>query len=76
MQVLARLPYTTQVDMWAIGVITYILLSGMMPFDDDNHTRLYRQILRAHYTCEGDVCSCFVFHWFFLNLFSQNLLLS
>jgi len=57
------MPYSTQVDMWAIGVITYILLSGMMPFDDDNHTRLYRQILRAHYTYEGDV-SITVFHFF------------
>jgi len=54
-QVLARLPYTTQVDMWAIGVITYILLSGTMPFDDDNRTRLYRQILRAKYSYDGEV---------------------
>jgi len=54
-QVLARLPYTTQVDMWAIGVIAYILLSGTMPFDDDNRTRLYRQILRAKYSYDGEV---------------------
>jgi protein serine kinase H len=53
-EVLARLPYTSQVDMWAIGVITYILLSGTMPFDDENRTRLYRQILRAKYSYEGD----------------------
>jgi len=54
-QVLARLPYTTQVDMWAVGVIAYILLSGTMPFDDDNRTRLYRQILRAKYSYDGEV---------------------
>lgn len=53
-EVLARLPYTTQVDMWAIGVIVYILLSGTMPFDDDNRSRLYRQILRAKYSFDGE----------------------
>lgn len=41
--------------MWAIGVIAYILLSGTMPFDDDNRTRLYRQILRAKYSYDGEV---------------------
>jgi len=70
-QVLARLPYTTQVDMWAIGVISYILLSGTMPFDDDNRTRLYRQILRAKYSYDGEVsllhfvmCTNVVVSWF------------
>jgi len=41
--------------MWAIGIIAYILLSGTMPFDDDNRTRLYRQILRAKYSYDGEV---------------------
>ncbi|KAK2147207.1 hypothetical protein NP493_3487g00011 [Ridgeia piscesae] len=45
-EILARKPYTCQVDLWAVGVITYILLSGTMPFDDDNRTRLYRSILK------------------------------
>jgi protein serine kinase H len=41
--------------MWAIGVITYILLSGTMPFDDENKTRLYRLILKAKYSYVGEV---------------------
>ncbi|XP_067651218.1 serine/threonine-protein kinase H1 homolog [Haliotis asinina] len=55
-EILARKPYTTQVDMWAMGVITYILLSGTMPFDDENRSRLYRLILKAKFTYVGE-------HW-------------
>lgn len=54
-EILARKPYTTQVDMWAMGVITYILLSGTMPFDDENRSRLYRLILKAKFTYVGEV---------------------
>ncbi|PVD20651.1 hypothetical protein C0Q70_18809 [Pomacea canaliculata] len=55
-EILARKQYTVQVDLWAIGVITYILLSGTMPFDDENRTRLYRIILKAKYSYAGE-------HW-------------
>lgn len=53
-EVLVRKPYTNSVDMWALGVIAYILLSGTMPFEDDNRTRLYRQILRGKYSYLGE----------------------
>jgi protein serine kinase H len=49
-EILARKPYTAQVDLWAVGVITFILLSGTMPFDDENRTRLYRLIIKAKYS--------------------------
>ncbi|XP_014769309.1 serine/threonine-protein kinase H1 homolog [Octopus bimaculoides] len=48
-EILARKPYTSQVDLWAVGVITFILLSGEMPFEEDNKTRLFRLILKAKY---------------------------
>lgn len=35
--------------MWAIGVISYILMSGIMPFDDDCRSRLYTHIITADY---------------------------
>ncbi|XP_038665057.1 serine/threonine-protein kinase H1-like isoform X3 [Scyliorhinus canicula] len=49
-EVLLRKPYTNAVDMWALGVISYILLSGTMPFEDENRTRLYRMILKCKYS--------------------------
>lgn len=53
-EILLRCSYTNAVDMWAIGVITYILLSGQMPFADDNRTRLYKAILKAKYSYHGE----------------------
>ncbi|XP_039183438.1 serine/threonine-protein kinase H1 isoform X2 [Crotalus tigris] len=53
-EILIRKPYTNSVDMWALGVISYILLSGTMPFEDDNRTRLYRQILKGKYSYSGE----------------------
>jgi len=38
-----------RVDLWACGVICYILMSGIMPFDDDVRSRLYTQIITANY---------------------------
>lgn len=35
--------------MWGVGVISYILLSGIMPFDDDCRSRLYTHIITANY---------------------------
>lgn len=55
-EILLTRPYTNSVDMWSIGVISYILLSGGMPFVDDNRTRLYRAILTAKYNYSGEVC--------------------
>ncbi len=40
--------------MWAVGVITYILISGQMPFDDQSKMVLYKKILNADYSMEGD----------------------
>ena len=54
-EVLLRRPYSCAVDMWALGVIAYILLSGSMPFEDDSRTRLYRSIVRGQYSFNRDV---------------------
>ncbi|XP_073535649.1 serine/threonine-protein kinase H1-like isoform X2 [Phyllobates terribilis] len=53
-EIILKKPYSNAVDMWALGVMTYFLLSGCMPFEDENRTRLYRLILKGRYSYLGD----------------------
>ncbi|CAB1102722.1 unnamed protein product [Ectocarpus sp. CCAP 1310/34] len=39
--------YGKPVDIWSIGVITYILLGGYPPFHDDNQAKLYQKIKKG-----------------------------
>jgi calcium/calmodulin-dependent protein kinase I len=41
--------YDKEVDMWSIGVITYILLCGFPPFHADNVRALLQVVIRAEY---------------------------
>ena len=34
-EVLLQKPYGKEVDLWSLGIITYLLLSRVMPFDDE-----------------------------------------
>lgn len=47
--------YGCEVDMWALGVISYIVLSGSMPFEQRSRPRLFTAILRGSYSFHGQV---------------------
>lgn len=49
-EVVRQEEYGREVDIWAVGVITYSLLSGALPFHHPVLHKLYRQIM------ERDVC--------------------
>lgn len=48
-EVLTQKPYGKEVDIWSIGVISYILLCGYQPFYDENDTVLFTLIIKGEY---------------------------
>ncbi|WOL08635.1 hypothetical protein Cni_G17388 [Canna indica] len=38
-------------DLWSCGVILFVLLSGYLPFQDDNLVTMYRKIHRGDFRC-------------------------
>jgi serine/threonine protein kinase len=38
-EVLLEKPYNKSVDLWSIGIITYLVLCGCLPFDDEHSER-------------------------------------
>eukprot|EP01121_Diplochlamys_sp_Union-15-3_P012908 TRINITY_DN3934_c0_g1_i3.p1 TRINITY_DN3934_c0_g1~~TRINITY_DN3934_c0_g1_i3.p1 ORF type:complete len:355 (-),score=48.33 TRINITY_DN3934_c0_g1_i3:55-1119(-) len=41
--------YSTEVDMWACGILMYILLSGRLPFHADSDVDLFKLILKGEF---------------------------
>jgi len=48
-EVLECKPYDKACDLWSVGVITYVLLTGCFPFWDKNNAVLYEKIRNVDY---------------------------
>ena len=48
-------PVGCESDCWALGIITYVLLSGLSPFLGDNDTETYANILNVQYDFDCEV---------------------
>jgi len=56
-EVLLSETYDKSVDMWGLGVITYILLAGYPPFYDENKeddTRLFEKVINVEYDFDDE----------------------
>ena len=49
--------YTNKCDIWSLGVITYILLSGVAPFYGKDNADIIRVICAGIFKFEGQVWS-------------------
>jgi calcium/calmodulin-dependent protein kinase I len=49
-EILERVPYDTQCDLWSLGVIVYILLGGYSPFEEKTQDALFARIRAGEYT--------------------------
>lgn len=44
-EIIRRKPYKCEVDMWSLGVVFYVILSGYFPFMSKEQKRVVKNIL-------------------------------
>mmetsp|Transcript_31317 Transcript_31317/g.91325 ORF Transcript_31317/g.91325 Transcript_31317/m.91325 type:complete len:519 (-) Transcript_31317:170-1726(-) len=53
-EILMRQPYDQQSDMWSVGCIVFLLLSGNLPFMGRSQKELFRKIVSGKYEFDED----------------------
>jgi calcium/calmodulin-dependent protein kinase I len=48
-ELLEKIPYDWQCDMWSLGVVVFILLGGYAPFEEKDQKTLFHKIVKADY---------------------------
>ncbi|VDK64426.1 unnamed protein product [Onchocerca ochengi] len=53
-EIAAGVPVTLASDLWSVGVLTYVLLSGISPFLGDNDTETVRNVMLGNYSLDTE----------------------
>lgn len=53
-EIISYEPIGTESDMWSVGVICYVLLTGLSPFMGDNDAETFANITRADYDLDDE----------------------
>lgn len=53
-EVLLQKPYGKEVDVWSMGIIMHVLLSGTLPFDADDNAEIAQKIIYNQVTFADD----------------------
>jgi len=53
-EVISAESYDKSVDMWGVGIITYVLLAGYPPFYADDDTQMFERILSCDYDYDDE----------------------
>uniref|UniRef100_A0A915PP41 Uncharacterized protein n=1 Tax=Setaria digitata TaxID=48799 RepID=A0A915PP41_9BILA len=51
-EIAAGIPVTLASDLWSVGTLTYVLLSGISPFLGDNDTETVRNVILGNYSLD------------------------
>ncbi|XP_017019750.1 myosin light chain kinase, smooth muscle isoform X2 [Drosophila kikkawai] len=57
-EIISYEPIGFKSDMWSVGVICYVLLSGLSPFMGDNDVETFSNITRADYDYDDEAFDC------------------
>ena len=52
-EIIKKEKYGTKCDVWSLGVIAHLILTGKMPFEAENKNKLFEVILNAEFSREG-----------------------
>lgn len=47
--------YNEKCDIWSIGVIAYVSISGITPFDGDSHADIMKNVQTGKYTMDNAI---------------------
>lgn len=54
-EIIKKLPYDCSVDIWALGVLSFIMLSGKPPFKGKSKEEIFAQITTKNISYSGDI---------------------